>query len=258
VSADLGPYARLYLCIVDDEKFAAIYDDDRHFATYCRLLMIAEGAWPASAHLPATARPTSVKALADARIIDPQPGSRYRIHGLDAERVRRSEHGRHASKARWDARSNAPSNAGASAPSNARRDETSRDETSMAREGLAAISKNVADRWEQATGRTVLASGKFAQEYIDDACRRHPEPRVLNGITSARAMFATIPTPQQLASALRQILDPLPDAKQAVKAERAAEEQRSSVRRVEATIATLHYAHSTPDPRCPKCKESAA
>lgn len=102
-----GPYARLYLELVDDEKFAAIYDDDHHFAAWCRLLMIAEPAWPASAHLPATVRRASVRALSDAGLIDLQPGGRYRIHGLDAERERRHQQAQSASNARWNARSNA-------------------------------------------------------------------------------------------------------------------------------------------------------
>lgn len=87
------PYARLYLDLIDDEKFASIYDDDHRFAAWCRLLLIAEGAWPASAHLPSArlARPAAVAALADCGLIDLRPGDRYRIHGLDAERERRAD-----------------------------------------------------------------------------------------------------------------------------------------------------------------------
>lgn len=90
------PYARLYLDLVDDEKFAGIYEDDHHFAAWCRLLMIAEGAWPASAHLPSSrlARPASVKTLADAQLVDARSGDRYRIHGLDKERGERADKAR--------------------------------------------------------------------------------------------------------------------------------------------------------------------
>lgn len=111
-----GPYARLYLELVDDDKFrnSGIYDNDHHFAAFCRLLMIAEGAWPASAHLPITARRTSIKALSDAGLIDLQDKGRYRVHGLDAERERRSYQAKKASDARWNARSIPDSTAGAS------------------------------------------------------------------------------------------------------------------------------------------------
>ena len=111
-----GPYARLYLSLVDDPKFAAIYDDDHHFASWCRLLMIAEPAWPASANLPASVKRTSVLALAEAGLIDLGKGGRYRIHGLDAERKGRHERAKIASNARWNANGNARSNAGASEP----------------------------------------------------------------------------------------------------------------------------------------------
>jgi hypothetical protein len=86
-----APYSRVYWSIVDDEKFAAIYDNDRHLATWLRLLIVADAIWPASATLPATARKASVEALIKAELIDPLPGRRYRIHGLDAERGRRRE-----------------------------------------------------------------------------------------------------------------------------------------------------------------------
>lgn len=93
-------YARLYTDLVDDPKFAGIYDDDHHFAAWCRLLMIAEGSWPASAHLPLNVRRGSVRALADCGLIDIQPGGRYRIHGLDRERELRREKAQRGGRAR--------------------------------------------------------------------------------------------------------------------------------------------------------------
>lgn len=88
------PYSRVYHAIVDDPKFASIYDDDRRLATWLRLLIVAEQAHPASANIPAGTHRASVKALVDAGLLDLGTGSRYRIHGLDAERERRSEAGR--------------------------------------------------------------------------------------------------------------------------------------------------------------------
>lgn len=88
--SERASYSRVYWSIVDDEKFAAIYDNDAHLAAWLRLLLIADQSHPASAHLPSNVRKASVKALADCALID-LSGSRYRIHGLDAERNRRRD-----------------------------------------------------------------------------------------------------------------------------------------------------------------------
>lgn len=85
-----APYSRVYWSVVDDPKFTAVYDDDRHLATWLRLLIAADAIWPASPTLPVSARKTSVQALVDAGLIDLLPSHRYRVHGLDAERNRRS------------------------------------------------------------------------------------------------------------------------------------------------------------------------
>lgn len=86
-----APYSRVYWSIVDDPKFAAVYDDDRHLSSWLRLLIAADAIWPASPTLPVTARKSSVAVLVDAGLIDLLPGHRYRIHGLDAERNKRKE-----------------------------------------------------------------------------------------------------------------------------------------------------------------------
>ena len=86
-----APYSRVYWSVVDDEKFAAIYDDDRHLATWLRLLISADAIWPASPTLPVGVKRGSVKALSEAGLVDLLSGHRYRIHGLDAERGRRKE-----------------------------------------------------------------------------------------------------------------------------------------------------------------------
>ncbi len=82
-------YSRVYWSVSDDPKFASIYGDDHHLAAWLRLLLIADQAYPASAHLPMNIRKASREALVGVGLIDPMPGDRYRIHGLDAERDRR-------------------------------------------------------------------------------------------------------------------------------------------------------------------------
>lgn len=133
--SDDRKYVRIYAGVVDDERFVGIYDDDHHWATYTRLLMLADAAWPASAPLPRSARRASVAALSAAGIIELGTADRFRIHGLDPERQRRADHARSAAENRW---SNAPGNAASSAPGNAQsmlakqsRTEQSKDEQSM-------------------------------------------------------------------------------------------------------------------------------
>lgn len=95
-------HVRVYYSIRDDERFDTIRDDDHHLATWLRLLMAADAVWPASADLPATARKASVGALMSAGLVEALPGSRFRLHGLDAERDRRSAAPTQAARKRWE------------------------------------------------------------------------------------------------------------------------------------------------------------
>lgn len=106
--SDRAAYSRVYWTIVDDEKFATIYDNDAHLAAWLRLLLIADQTYPASGQLPAGVRRSSVKALTDAGLID-LAGSRFRVHGLDAERKRRSDPARASANARWSHSERTPS-----------------------------------------------------------------------------------------------------------------------------------------------------
>lgn len=156
-----GPYARLYLASVDDPKFVGIYENDHHWATWARLLMIAEPAWPSSAHLPRSARAASVKALAMAGLIDLLPGDRYRIHGLDAERESRMQQAKKASNARWNADSNAQSNAASNAQTMPNQAKPSKAEVSPAQPAR----EDAADAYWSLTGR--YPQGKVLT-WIDD------------------------------------------------------------------------------------------
>lgn len=135
------PYSRHYHELVDDPKFREVYPDDRHYACWSRLLMLADQAWPASAPIPASARAASVRKLADVGLIDLLPSGRFRMHGLDAERRVRSQSAKDAADARWESVRNADGNADGNAERNAtasdvrmpRRDETSRDEKRRAK-----------------------------------------------------------------------------------------------------------------------------
>ena len=94
------PYSRVYWNAVDDPKFATVWSDDHALAWWLRLLLAADQSWPASAALPFGVHRAGLKKLTDAKLVD-VTGIRYRIHGLDAERERRSQQGKAGAAARW-------------------------------------------------------------------------------------------------------------------------------------------------------------
>jgi hypothetical protein len=103
-----GAYARLY------HKFAGeypqIYADDHCFATWIRLLMLADATWPMRPPMPRSVRPRVLDLLTEVGlvIID---GDSYTIRGLDPERSRRQSAGRKGAVTRWDSEGSADRNA---------------------------------------------------------------------------------------------------------------------------------------------------
>ena len=92
-----APYSRIYWTVRSDDRLASIYPDDRHLATWVRLLIAADMAWPAPADVPGTARRASLAALEAAGVIELLPGGLFRFHGLDTERGRRADAARTSS-----------------------------------------------------------------------------------------------------------------------------------------------------------------
>jgi hypothetical protein len=88
------PYSRVYWSIQHDPKFDGIREDMRLIGAWTTLLVVADQTWPAPAYPPPIVSKGAMKVLADAGLIDLMAGGRYRIHGLDSERVARSEAGR--------------------------------------------------------------------------------------------------------------------------------------------------------------------
>lgn len=88
------PYSRIYWSVMDDAKFDGIREDCRVFGAWSLMLVVADMAWPSPAFVPPTVSRASLARLVEAELVDVLPGYRYRIHGLDAERERRSEAGR--------------------------------------------------------------------------------------------------------------------------------------------------------------------
>ena len=124
-----GPYSRVYWSLIDDHP--DIYDADGTRATYVRLLVTADQAWPASAYFPRGLRARAVQLLVDAGLVTRGRSGRYSVKGLDEERQKRQEHARTAAGARWDAMSNARSNAASNAQPMPSREEKSKEEKSQ-------------------------------------------------------------------------------------------------------------------------------
>jgi hypothetical protein len=206
--SDRAPYSRVYHSIVDDPKFAKVYDDDRRLATWLRLLIVAEQAHPASAYIPAGTHRGSVIALADAGLIDLGTGSRYRIHGLDAERGRRAEAARVGGLASGRSRSvERPLNGGSRSKrtesnlDEQSKDETSKDETSTARDpantywtltGKYPVGNSLSwiDQLAQAFGPEAVAD-ELAKAFAED-----PRASTLIGRAQDRLRAGTRTAPQ--------------------------------------------------------------
>lgn len=101
MTAQPDPYVRVYYRITDDPKFAEVYDDDAALATWLRLLINADAMFPAAAPIPAGTDPEVLAKLIELEVVDPVGSTRYRIHGLESERTRRSEAGRANASKRW-------------------------------------------------------------------------------------------------------------------------------------------------------------
>jgi hypothetical protein len=263
--SERAPYSRVYWTVRNDPRLADIYSDDHHWAAWNRLLLAADMAWPAPADLPGSVRRASLSALVSAGVVELLPGGLFRFHGLDAERGERRIA---ATRLRLGQSPNRDPDGTQTGPNRdpdgpgvpgRRRAELSRDEPSIAREGLGAVTPEVADAWEAASGRTVLASGAFAAGLLDDLSRRHPMVAIVTAIRLCREDFDHVPSTQQLAARVRNLLDPLPSSKTNGKddaAAREAAEIEAGRRRVEATLAKTHEfgAHvAEPNPRCPTC-----
>lgn len=90
--SDDRKYVRVYYSVIDDERFEHVYCDDAALAAWLRMLLDADALWPASASLPRMSRRV-LQVLTASGLVE-VTGSRFRVHGLDAERQRRADAGR--------------------------------------------------------------------------------------------------------------------------------------------------------------------
>lgn len=136
--SERAPYSRVYWTIRNDDRLkSTIYPDDHHLATWLRLLVAADMAWPAPADIPSSARRASLTALEAAGVIEILPGGLFCFHGLDTERGRRAESARSSAAHRWQTE-RIPDASQSDTGRNARRDETRRDEKETRQEGSPA------------------------------------------------------------------------------------------------------------------------
>lgn len=142
--SDERKYSRVYHEAVGDPRFATVWPSDPNLALWLRLLVLADGSWPAPAPIPRSARKAPLAALVEAGLVELVPGDLYLIHGMKAERSRRSAHAAYAAGMRWhgdrnagsNARSNARGNAEGNAQTMPRQDETRKDKGIQGRRPL--------------------------------------------------------------------------------------------------------------------------
>ncbi len=108
-------YSKLYWRFA--VEFEEAFHDDAVLATWCRLLVAADIAYPQPVEVPRRVPEAVLEKLASMKLVKLLPGDRYEIRGMKAERERQRDHAKAAATARWKKPRNAPS----SAPRNARR-----------------------------------------------------------------------------------------------------------------------------------------
>jgi hypothetical protein len=87
VTKDRDPYSRYYWRFADE--YPAVYADDHLFAAWGRLLMQADGVYPASAPIPRWIKQSVLKRLVEEGVVVLTAGDRYRIRGQVKERETR-------------------------------------------------------------------------------------------------------------------------------------------------------------------------
>jgi hypothetical protein len=82
-------HARIPYSFLDDPAFIEVYRTDALFATWVRLWMEADNAWPALALIPRSVDPEALDALSEAGWVLPVGSEFYRMDGMDQERMSR-------------------------------------------------------------------------------------------------------------------------------------------------------------------------
>lgn len=223
MTAAQDPYSRVYWRAVDDPKFVDVWDDDRALATWLRLLVYADMAWPASGSLYHGIHRPSLEKLVRVGLVDVQGSTRYRIHGLDKEREQRSTHARGAAVARHEQPASNPRASGEHPVSSAQgmpsQAEQSKDKQSTQvralpdispEDGLPHIGEETQKVGERLTGRGILSAGDKQLTELDRLIEDHGEAKVqaaMSAVADGKQM-----TWRQLIWGAMKRLEPIPVA----------------------------------------------
>ena len=188
-------YSRLYHRF--PSEFPAIWADDRSFATWTRLLVLADASWPMKPPLPRSVRPKVLAMLQEAGLLIVD-GDNYTVRGLDAERTRRRDAARTGAAKRWQSDGNA--NAYANAMPSKDENETSTSKATKeippppAERGRRANQTNL-----RSTGGAPRQNGKSPRQthtsprHVRKAQKRGPLPSATHDVLTRAAALAREP-----------------------------------------------------------------
>ena len=89
MTTQTDPYTRVYYRVLNDPKFAGM--SSAAWGHWVRLLVIADGMYPAPAPVPRWVEDEPMQELVDRQIVDLEGQDYFRIHGMTGERATRSE-----------------------------------------------------------------------------------------------------------------------------------------------------------------------
>lgn len=211
--SDRAPYSRVYWSIQHDEKFDGIREDMRLVGAWLTLLVIADQTWPAPAYPPPIVPKSSMKALVDAGLIDPMTGGRYKVHGLDSERQRRSRRDPDASQ---------------QVPNRVATGYTDKQSKEENEQSTAQAPRDAADIYWQLTGRFPVDK---ALTWIDSLAEQYGSEPVITAMASA---FVNDRSVQTLLGRTRDAL--AADARKLDKLERVDEQRRLAEKRAQPRV----------------------
>lgn len=250
-------YARVRFSIMDDPKFDGIREDPALLGAWTLCLVVAEMAWPSPAFQPPWVSSGAFATLVEHGLVDPTPNGCYRIHGLDAERSKRTEQARTASNARWNAPSNADRNAASNAPAFGPRMPSKAKQSIEEQSSADARGPDPADAYWTLTGKYPTDK---TLAWIDDLARQYGASAVSWQMAHQHTLDGSVST------LLGRVRDALKrEARQLDRAEQEDEQARLKEKRatginVPLLVARHNHGQHTEvrDPLCPPCQNGTA
>lgn len=99
-----GDFSLIFHAILEDEKFAEVYEDDALFACWVRLLMAADKAYPSPAPVPFGTDSVVFGRLCEIGLLVSLAHHHYIVKGMAAERERRKKRRSDAAREGWERR----------------------------------------------------------------------------------------------------------------------------------------------------------